>query len=275
MSCCPPGSHGFLASNPTAAAGEQIKLSSGLDCYVVGNAGAGNGILLIPDVWGWDSGRIREVAGNLAEKLNAYAVIPRVLSQAPENTGLEGGTNGDGLPPDFDLMKRGKDLGPFMGNFGWASPAKYPIQPKYASAIAHMKEKGCVRIAGIGFCFGCGILEQASAAGGDLICCAFPHPSCHAMLGTKKAVAMASDISCPVLLMPAGNDPDIYDPQKGSFYQNLKAKQPASMSSPFPDMEHGWTIRGDLKDAKINRDVTRFMDETQKFFSQYLVAGKM
>lgn len=270
MSCCPPQSHGYLASNPTAATGAEIKLPSGLDAYAVGDGSKGNGIVLIPDVWGWDSGRIREVAGQLAEKLNAYCVIPRVLSNAPENTGLEGGTKGDGLPPDFDPFgPRGKEMGGFMGTFGWTG-AKFSIKPKFDETIAHMKGKGCARICGIGFCFGCGILLQASDASKDLVACAFPHPSCHAMLGTKKAVAMASTAQCPMLVMGAGNDPDIYDPDKGTFFANLKKSHPASISSPFPDMLHGWTIRGDLADAKIKRDVDRFMAETEKFLGGYL-----
>jgi len=275
QSCCPPKSHGYLAANPTEAAGSLIKIGS-LDAYAVGTQTGGNGIIMIPDVWGYNSGRIREVAGQLATKLGAYVVIPRVLSNAPENLGLEGGTDGDGLPPDFDPFgPRGKEMGGFMGNFGWSGGAKYPIKPKFDATIAHMKEKGCTKIAGIGFCFGCGILLQASDAAKDLVCCAFPHPSCHAMLGTKKAVAMASTAQCPMLIMAAGNDPDIYDPDKGTFFANLKAKNPGSISSPFPDMLHGWTIRGDLADAKIKRDVDRFMDETVKYFGNYLTAAKM
>jgi len=138
-----------------------------------------------------------------------------------------------------------------------------------------MRQQGCTKIAGIGFCFGCGILLQASDEAKDLIACCFPHPSAHAMLGTKKAVAMAGTAQCPILIMAAGNDPDIYDPEKGTFFQNLKAKHPQSESKPYPDMLHGWTIRGELTDAKIKRDVDRFMDESQKFLSQFLTASKM
>lgn len=45
---------------------------------------------MVPDVWGWDSGRIRALADFCAEK-GYFTVIPK-LSTPP----LEGGTDGDG-----------------------------------------------------------------------------------------------------------------------------------------------------------------------------------
>ena len=32
---------------------------------------------------------------------------------------LEGGTDGDGLPPNFDLATRGAEVGPFIKSYPW------------------------------------------------------------------------------------------------------------------------------------------------------------
>lgn len=289
-SCCPAGSHQFLKANPTANKGFPSVLGAttggdpgvatvGVEAYVVGSVSNGTAVLLIPDVWGWDSGRIREVADRLAENLKTYCVIPKILSPP-----LEGGTSGDGLPPDFDLEKRGKDLGPFIGRFGrWEQKDdkdKDAIGPKIRGVFEHFADEGVEKVAGVGFCFGGWVLLEAANVieeqlATDLVCCAVPHPSCHAVLGNKGAVKKAGSAQCPMLMLPAGNDPDIYDPEKGTFMAALKEKQPASHSITFPDMLHGWSIRGDLTDPKIDRDVKIVIDEVEKYIGKFLTASKL
>lgn len=271
-SCCPPGSHGALAANPTAGnAGQQITVNGGLEVYAVGAQTGGKGVLLIPDVWGWDSGRVREWADDLSTKLGAYCVVPKILSSgnAPFNGPFEGGTNGDGLPPTLDLDKRGKEAFPFILSFKWQDN----IMPKMVNALTHMKEKGCTKIGGVGFCYGGWALVHCSAAGGDLVACAVPHPSVH-LEGMHKGdpIALCGQAKCPFLMMPAGNDPDIYNPGTGAAMQKLPA---GSESKPFPDMLHGWSIRGDLADAKIKRDAQASFDATEAYLGKYLNASKM
>jgi len=112
-----------------------------------------------------------------------------------------------------------------------------------------------------------------SAESKDLVACAVPHPSCH-LEGMHKGdpVALAAKAQCPFLMMPAGNDPDIYNPGTGA----LQVKLPAgSESHPFPDMLHGWSIRGDMADAKIKRDVGIAVAETERYLGKYLGGAKM
>ncbi len=38
----------------------------------------------------------------------------------------------------------------------------------------------------------------------------------------------------------------------------------------FSDMRHGWTVRGDLKDPKVERDVKKAFNLALSFFGKYL-----
>ncbi len=80
--------------------------------YSVGTLGeSGRAILVCPDIWGWDSGRLRNIADHLAEA-GYLVVVPKIL-QPPcaiytrsialrsPICRLEGGTNGDALSPEI------------------------------------------------------------------------------------------------------------------------------------------------------------------------------
>ena len=50
---------------------------------------------------------------------------------------------------------------------------------------------------------------------------------------------VAEKIKCPILLMPAGNDPDIYR-TGGDVLEALKYNNSKSNFIDFPNMQHGW-----------------------------------
>eukprot|EP00961_Rhodomonas_salina_P186808 2522190-Rhodomonas_salina.1 len=86
MSCCPPGSEPYLASN-YAAKGEK-KSITGVEFYSAGTPAEGKkAILIIPDIWGWDSGTISAfchhtlVAGLGTDGGSAVAQVARAPSQ--------------------------------------------------------------------------------------------------------------------------------------------------------------------------------------------------
>ena len=60
---------------------------SGVDYYESGT-GTKEAILIIPDVWGYNSGRTRSIADMLAAE-GYYVVVPKLLTPC-----LEGGTDG-------------------------------------------------------------------------------------------------------------------------------------------------------------------------------------
>jgi len=128
MACCPPEALPYLVAEP-ATTGKKESVE-GVEFYVSGPSGASAAILLFPDVWGWDSGRTRALADAFAEE--GYRVYVPKLLQPP----LEGGTDGDGLPPTFDLQARGADFLPWIKTVTWEAtkpkarpPASEPPRP--------------------------------------------------------------------------------------------------------------------------------------------------
>ena len=90
MSCCPPNAEPYLAAD-YATKGFLATLPSGLNVYVSGSASESRrAVIILPDVFGWNSGRTRNIADMFAAD-NYLAVVPQFL--AP---GLDGGTDGDG-----------------------------------------------------------------------------------------------------------------------------------------------------------------------------------
>ena len=111
MACCPPHSHGYLASTRDHK-GTKITAVGGTELYSTGSLSeSGRAILLVPDIWGWDSGRVRNIADHLAQA-GYLVVVPKILQPTcvvvlapiialcPRYYRYNGGTDGDALSPD-------------------------------------------------------------------------------------------------------------------------------------------------------------------------------
>jgi len=222
----------------------------------------------MPDVWGWNSGRTRGIADMFAD--GGYkAVVPKVLMPP-----FEGGTDGDGLPPDFDIANRMGDLVAWLKpNF----PFETAIKPKVKEIISYLKSSGVERIGMMGFCWGGWAIAHTTANPDtkDAINCAvIAHPSIHLedhVMG-GSAVALLEKSSCPKLFLPAGNDPDVYQPE-GAYFTALKKAQPKSETISFPGVQHGFVNRadlGDMSDPATKAEVERAIDEACKYFQTHL-----
>jgi hypothetical protein len=90
VTCCPPNAEKYLAATHDTT-GKCITLPSGHELYTSGTASATKrGVLIVPDVWGWNSGRTRNIADMFAEA-GYLAVVVKILTPP-----LQGGTDGDG-----------------------------------------------------------------------------------------------------------------------------------------------------------------------------------
>ena len=90
MSCCPPGSEGYLEASETSK-GTTFSDENGYEFYVIGTeSGSKNAVVLVPDVWGWNGGRTRVIADSLAD-IGYAVIVPKLLVPA-----FNGGTDGDG-----------------------------------------------------------------------------------------------------------------------------------------------------------------------------------
>ena len=210
-------------------------------------------------MWGWDSGRTRLLADEFATA--GYRVyVPKVLTPA-----LEGGTDGDGLPADFDMPNRRSEFGPWVTQIPWSA-----IQPKVERLIAFAKEQGATRFGVIGCCWGAWACFKTSAMCADIACGVGFHPSCQleGMFG-GDVNALAATVQCPFYFMPAtGDAPELYGPE-GSLVKCLTEKFGADKvkTKLFADMSHGWVPRGDVSKPEVKRDVQLAMEEAAAYFT--------
>ena len=191
-------------------------------------------MILIPDIWGWNGGRTRNIADYYAER-GYCVVIPKVLVPC-----MGDGTDGDACPPDY---KPDATFIPFMQTFSWDTNFK----PKIKACIDHLVSKGVKKVAMIGFCFGgwvvCRTLADKDLSGSVVVGGCSPHPSIQLeqFAWGGDVAALCASVEQPVLFLPAGGDSPEYD--KGG-----KWLPPLGESFRFPEQVHGWVPRGDLAD---------------------------
>lgn len=245
-SCCPPGSAPYLAADHTDQG--SVRSVNDVPFYQVGSGE--RGLLIIADVWGWNGGRTRALADELSKKgLSVW--VPKILVPP-----LEGGTDGDGLPPTFDIGKRGSELGPLLGGDWNASKTL----PKVMTVITAMKSGGIKKMGIIGVCYGAWIgMKVAKESPISLVGCASPHPSLHieGMLGGDP-VALSKGSKCPWAFFPcgtagaAGADGEMYDAE-GDVFKALEEKFPGKNTTKrYSSMIHGFWPRGSIKESEFN-----------------------
>ena len=87
-------------------------------------------------------------------------------------------------------------------------------------------------------------------------------------------MAMAEAVRAPQLLLPAGNDDKTY--KAGGELMALLEGIPeigASMGTRcYEEMSHGWSVRGDMSDPAVARDVASAFGETMAFLDRHLLA---
>lgn len=161
MSCCPPNAEKYLAPDYSSV-GSVHRLDDGVEFYATGTPNK-NGIVLIPDIFGWNGGRTRNVADYLAEQ-GFYVTVPKLLCPAPPSGE---GTDGDG----FMTLNMGTFLSeiaqyPFEGELDndISNPLNIfvnvlfyflseHLKPKIVSVMNHMKSVGVEKFGTVGFCW--------------------------------------------------------------------------------------------------------------------------
>jgi len=172
-----------------------------------------------------------------------YVCIPKM--QPP----FEGGTNGDALPPDFDMATRRDEFK------SWCQSNSFTkcIEPALHAMNWHIQESGCDVSSGVnmvGFCWGSWAVCKGIVDGGIRVDrAALVHPSVglEAAFFDGDVMHLMNNITSKCLVMPAGNDPDDYR-DGGSFLVALQTANSDSqaLADPFKDEKHGFAIRGDI-----------------------------
>ena len=91
------------------------------------------------------------------------------------------------------------------------------------------------------------------------------HPNVFKLLNEDEEIIL-KNVKSPQLFMPSGTDGDSVK-MNGLSHQILGD---FAEITEFPDMRHGWTVRGDLSDPIIDRDVKKAFNFVLSFFGKYL-----
>eukprot|EP00349_Pseudokeronopsis_sp_Brazil_P000440 CAMPEP_0202964104 /NCGR_PEP_ID=MMETSP1396-20130829/8179_1 /ASSEMBLY_ACC=CAM_ASM_000872 /TAXON_ID= /ORGANISM="Pseudokeronopsis sp., Strain Brazil" /LENGTH=258 /DNA_ID=CAMNT_0049685941 /DNA_START=38 /DNA_END=814 /DNA_ORIENTATION=+ len=253
MSCCPPNAEKYLAPDYNFVG--SIIESEGVELYVSGGTEGKKAIVLVPDIYGWNGGRTRNIADFLAGE-GYYVVVPKLLCPP-----IDGGTDGDGFAAWVDMNHFLENIRkfPYDGN----------IDSKIHSTVAHVKAQGVEFIGIIGFCWGGWVgahaVSDSSPVAADIKALLIGHPSCHleAAFG-GSAQTLFDRITVPTLLLPANGDPQEYD-EDGSWFVSVKSRFGTSKSRRFPDVEHGFIPRGDINIPEKKEAVDQALEEFVSF----------
>lgn len=248
--CCPPDRLDLLPPQGYEAQGQLLDM--GIRVYVVGSASSKKGVLVIPDIFGIDTGRHKGIADQLAREGYLVAMPDVPLGEKITREEIESPT---GVSRVVALNQ----------------PAA--LYPEFDKVYAYMQSKGAESIGVIGFCWGSWALYHESARGAPIKCGVNAHPSLRLENFAKPSTqeSLAERIQHPMLMMPCGNDPDEVKPE-GSVSKILAGKLFADQCEwyLFSDMSHGFVTQGDVTDAAIRAGVDLAYQKSVSFLKKHL-----
>jgi len=231
--------------------GNILKLKDDTQFYGVGHTGGKRGVILVPDTWGWNAGRIRNIADFLAHN-NMYCAVPQLMGSSTEG--------GESLS-----ISESSSFGEYMKSQTFDGHLK----PKIASVVRFMHNEGIDKIMIIGFSWGGWVALNVLASdlsdhfsGGVL---AHPSINLEERIYGGNLVDLFSRVERPVLLMPARGDPDEYL----SLVRLHRYKCPTSDFIDFHGLEHGFLLRGSMSDPDIKRANCKALDSVLSFCGQH------
>lgn len=245
MSCCPPSSHGILDNADYKCEGSLEKVDD-LPLYVVGQGD--KCIIWNYDIYGFEGGRTRQHCDLLAKE--GYLVV---------------------LPDYYRgtwISKQDPLLGDFIKSFDFAK-----LEPDLERVMSFVRGKGCTSVGAVGTCWGSYVVLKLSSYTEynriiEYKCGVSIHPShpimCELFGENEEKVLEA--VKGKHLFMPAGNDSE--SAKLGGLAEKSLGERLTIVE--FPDMIHGWSIRGDYSDAIIKRDVDLAIELYNKFFKKNL-----
>ena len=200
------------------------------------------------DIWGSFSGRHQVVADMFASHgYNVY--MPEFL-----------------CPPYVGEM----DIPAIMANIG--SQNVELMEQKFVKLLGLLKKQGVEKFVSLGFCWGVWFAFRMAAKYDCFKAIVGAHPSIALETFVYKGseVQLAEKICCPAYLMPASNDMANVK-EKGEVIEVLEKRFGADRvgATEFPDMMHGWVVRGDLKDEKVNRDFHKCIALVEDYFKKF------
>ena len=241
--CCPAKAWGDL-KNPNYKEKGTVEKVDDLEIYHVGSGS--KCIIWNYDIFGFQGGRTRQMCDFMADA--GYLVIM----------------------PDYyrgemcDPSKEGDRVVKFLQDkTKWSE-----LQVDWEKRVKPLAEKlGAKTYGTVGCCWGSYMVMRLCAQVCFKAGISF-HPSHSPIIGmiNENEEEILKDVKSPQMFMPAqGDHPNLWPDGLGK-----KVMGDQLSIVPFPDMQHGWTIRGGLDDPKVQRDVEKAFNLSLTFFNRYL-----
>ncbi|EQC29750.1 hypothetical protein SDRG_12522 [Saprolegnia diclina VS20] len=229
MSCCPPGSH---PAAPTTSDLAPISMA-GTPVFFYDNPSSHTCVLVVPDIYGPDSGRTKDNC----RALSAHYKVAL-------------------LDVVDDYFTAADNVGEKLA--GWVTARPFSaILPKIQAAVSTLQSQhGVTKFAAMGYCWGSWVVgKYAADASSVLTAGVHCHPSWvleQFFSGPGSGEKIAEHITSPQLFLAAGNDPD-WVKAGGAVHTTLAAKPFGARCKfvAFETMVHGWMCRGDISNPAI------------------------
>lgn len=248
QSCCPPKSYGSLACNYSSKG--VVSSIGDLPVYVVGQGK--RAVIFGYDIYGFNGGRTRFVCDQLAE-MGFLVILPDFFRGECWSAERE--------------AKEPESKGP------WIKSMSHPgaIQNDLDKVFRYLEQLEIFSVGVVGTCFG-GYVGFLAATTDKVKAVVGIHSSIRIFnFHGSNEIAAASKVTCPQMLLQAGNDPTNTKP--GGEVEAALASNSLALNSvirEFKDMTHGWMIRGDLSNGAVERDTKETMSLTNEFLNKYV-----
>lgn len=242
--CCPNRSWGSLIANLDYEPKGKVVQLDDLPIYVVGKSE--KCLLWNYHIFGFNDGRGKQLCDMFADQ-GYMVVMPDYFRGKSQDPTLPGAK--DFLMEETQWPKLKKDIESHV--LPWA------------------KEQGAKIFGAIGTCWGSYVVLRISSHPDFKAGVSF-HPShtiLMSLMNDDERVILEGLKGTPQLFAPAGNDHENVKP--GGLAQKYLGDDLTIIE--FPEMKHGWTIRGDLKEPGVEAATMKAMKDGLEFFKKHLI----
>ncbi|XP_019164578.1 PREDICTED: endo-1,3;1,4-beta-D-glucanase-like [Ipomoea nil] len=223
--------------NPSAGVGSVVELG-GLKSYVTGAANSNHAILLVSDIFGYESPNLRKIADKVAAS-GYYVVVPDFLygdPYVPDSKPLGDWIQGHGTDKGFEDAK---------------------------SVIAALKSKGISSIGAAGYCWGAKVVVQL-AQSGYIQAAVLLHPS-------FVNVDDIKEVKAPTAILGAEID-KMSPPELVKQFEEILSSKPEveSFVKIFPGVAHGWSVRYSVEDGKAVQSAEEAYQDMLNWFTKFV-----
>jgi len=202
------------------------------------------------DIYGFNGGRTRELCDKLAD--SGYMVILPDFFR---------GESRDVTAPDLGVWLKEKSVWLGQRQKDWVE-----------KILPYARAHGAEVFGAVGTCWG-GYMVLRLSSYGEFRAGASFHPATSYVVENllqEKLYAVLDEVQCPQLVLTAGEDsPNEKPGGLASKVWGVMPFGPQCELRVYPDMQHGWTTRGDLRITEVDNCARAAFNSLKWFFASH------